>query len=193
MLENVKENKEQEDPDKTKKERRKSECNEVIQFDKEGKKEVHITLSPKLPANDAPEPEELIKALQTLENAASSDGVVRKKITELPPEVSDVSLLSKISGNSFNIGEPYVLMVFYAKFYSDQVEAETLTGKVNEAVELLNDYNGRLLKEMEDRKLVTKMLHDFTAAQKELLVQAEERLQVPNTHRCFFCSLSQIT
>ena len=31
---------------------------------------------------------------------------------------------------------------------------------------------------MEDRKLVTKMLHDFTAAQKELLVQAEERLQV---------------
>jgi regulator of Ty1 transposition protein 103 len=100
MLENVKENKEQEDPDKTKKERRKSECNEVIQFDKEGKKEVHITLSPKLPANDAPEPEELVKALQTLENAASSDGIVRKKITELPPEVSDVSLLSKISGNS---------------------------------------------------------------------------------------------
>jgi hypothetical protein len=31
---------------------------------------------------------------------------------------------------------------------------------------------------MEDRKTVTKMLHDFTAAQKELLVQAEERLQV---------------
>ena len=99
MLENVNENKEQEDPDKTKKERRKSECNEVIQFDKEGKKEVHITLSPKLPVNDAPEPEELIKALQILENAASSDGVVRKKITELPPEVSDVSLLTKISGS----------------------------------------------------------------------------------------------
>ena len=99
MSENVKENKEQGDPVKIKKERRKSECNEVIQFDKEGKKQPHITLSPKLPANDAPEPEELIKALQILENAASSDGVVRKKITELPPEVSDVSLLSKISGN----------------------------------------------------------------------------------------------
>ena len=63
-------------------------------------------------------------------------------------------------------------------FDSDQAQAEALTGKVNEAVELLNDYNGRLLKEMEDRKSVTKMLHDFTAAQKELLVQAEERLQV---------------
>jgi regulator of Ty1 transposition protein 103 len=73
-----------------------------------------------------------------------------------------------------------ILIVFYTKiyFYSDQAQAETLTGKVNEAVELLNDYNGRLLKEMEDRKTVTKMLHDFTAAQKELLVQAEERLQV---------------
>ena len=98
-LENVKENKEQETPEKNKKERRKSECNEVIQFDKEGKKEVHITLSPKLPATDAPEPEELIKSLQSLESAASSDGVVRAKIAELPPEVSDVSLLSKISGN----------------------------------------------------------------------------------------------
>lgn len=63
-------------------------------------------------------------------------------------------------------------------FFTDQTQAESLTVKVNEAVQLLNDYNGRLLKEMEDRKLVTKMLHDFTAAQKELLVQAEERLQV---------------
>ena len=60
---------------------------------------MHITLSPKLPATDAPEPEELIKSLQSLESAASSDGVVRAKIAELPPEVSDVSLLSKISGN----------------------------------------------------------------------------------------------
>lgn len=71
----------------------------MIQFDKEGKKEVHITLSPKLPVNDAPEPEELIKSLQSLENAASSDGIVRGKIAQLPPEVSDVSLLTKISGS----------------------------------------------------------------------------------------------
>lgn len=97
-LQNIKENKEQEDPEKNRKERRKSECNEVIQFDKEGKKEVHITLSPKLPINDAPEPDELIKSLQALENAASSDGIVREKIAQLPPEVSDVSLLSKVLG-----------------------------------------------------------------------------------------------
>jgi len=48
---------------------------------------------------------------------------------------------------------------------------------VNEAVELITGYNGRLQQEMENRKLLTKMLHDFTASQKELLVQAETRLQ----------------
>jgi regulator of Ty1 transposition protein 103 len=81
------------------KERRKSENNEVVQFDEEGRKEVHITLSPKMgPARDPPEPEELIKALQELDNAASCDGLVREKIAQLPPEVSDVSRLAKISG-----------------------------------------------------------------------------------------------
>ena len=57
-------------------------------------------------------------------------------------------------------------------------EAEALGGKVDSAILLLTDYNGRLLKEMEDRKLLTKMLHDFTVSQKDLLVQAEERLKV---------------
>ena len=96
-MENVKENKEQENLERSRKERKKSECNEVIQFDEEGKKEVHVTLSPKQPITDAPEPEELIKSIQMLENAASSDGLVREKIAQLPPEVSDVSLLTKIS------------------------------------------------------------------------------------------------
>lgn len=45
---------------------------------------------------DPPEPEELIKALIDLENSASSDAVVRERIANLPPEVSEVSLLSKL-------------------------------------------------------------------------------------------------
>jgi len=57
-------------------------------------------------------------------------------------------------------------------------EAEALGSKVDSAILLLTDYNGRLLKEMEDRKSLTKMLHDFTVSQKDLLVQAEERLKV---------------
>lgn len=45
---------------------------------------------------DPPEPEELIKALQDLENSASSDAVVRERIANFPPEVSEVSLLTKL-------------------------------------------------------------------------------------------------
>ena len=45
---------------------------------------------------DPPEPEELIKAIQDLENAASSDAAVREKISRLPPEVSEPSHLDKI-------------------------------------------------------------------------------------------------
>lgn len=46
--------------------------------------EKHITLSPQLPVGDPPEAEELIKMLQDLEEAASSDAVTRERITRLP-------------------------------------------------------------------------------------------------------------
>ncbi|CAH0772159.1 unnamed protein product [Bemisia tabaci] len=64
----------------------------------EGMKELHVTLSPRTPPGDPPEPEDLIKALIDLENSASSDAVVREKIASLPPEVSEVNLLAKIEG-----------------------------------------------------------------------------------------------
>lgn len=44
--------------------------------------------------------EELVKALQDLENAASGDAAVRQKIASLPQEVQDVSLLEKITGKT---------------------------------------------------------------------------------------------
>ena len=44
--------------------------------------------------------EELVKALQDLENAASGDAAVRQKIASLPQEVQDVSLLEKITGEA---------------------------------------------------------------------------------------------
>lgn len=50
--------------------------------------------------------------------------------------------------------------------------------QVNEAVELLNDYNSRLAAEMEERTKLAVMLRDFQAEQKELLAQAEKRLEV---------------
>lgn len=47
-------------------------------------------------AGDPPEPEELIKALLNLENSASSDANIRERIANLPPEVSEIALLSKL-------------------------------------------------------------------------------------------------
>ena len=44
--------------------------------------------------------EELIRALTELEHSASSDAAVREHIAALPPEVSDVSLLEKLTGNA---------------------------------------------------------------------------------------------
>lgn len=50
--------------------------------------------------------------------------------------------------------------------------------KVNEAAQILHEYNTRLSLEMEDRKKLTAMLKDFQTEQKELLAQAEQRLEV---------------
>lgn len=52
--------------------------------------------------------EELVKALQDLENAASGDAAVRQKIASLPQEVQDVSLLEKITGESPLKGNIYL-------------------------------------------------------------------------------------
>uniref|UniRef100_A0A1B6EQD8 CID domain-containing protein n=1 Tax=Cuerna arida TaxID=1464854 RepID=A0A1B6EQD8_9HEMI len=128
----------------------------AVEVKLEGKKEVRVTLSPQAPVGDPPEPEELIKALQELENSASSDAIVREKIASLPPEVSEVNLLAKLE---------------------DRGAAERLAAQVNDAVTLLSEYNTRLANEMEDRRRVAQMLRDFTQAQRDLLTQAENTLE----------------
>lgn len=127
---------------------------EIIEVN--GTVETHVTLSPHQPEGDPPEPEELIKVLQDLENSASSDAVVRERIANLPPEVSELSALAKLE---------------------DKEAAMRLAMKVNDAIKILNDYNARLATEMDDRKKLTTMLKDFQREQQELLAQAEQRLQ----------------
>ncbi|XP_046752508.1 regulation of nuclear pre-mRNA domain-containing protein 1B isoform X2 [Diprion similis] len=137
---------------KEKKERKKSET----EIEVDGTKELHVTLSPRTPAGDPPETEELIKALMDLENTASSDAGVRERIASLPPEVSEVSLLANLA---------------------DRAAADQLSVAVNEAATLLADYNGRLQAEMEDRRKLLTMLRDYTLAQKQLLQQAQTTLE----------------
>ncbi|EDW33149.1 GL24624 [Drosophila persimilis] len=110
---------------------------------------------PYLPLGEPPEPEELIKALTSIENSASSDAEVRERIAKLPQEISEISCISKLE---------------------DKDKAKALATQVNEAVDLLNEYNSRLAAEMEERTKLAAMLRDFQAEQKELLAQAETRL-----------------
>lgn len=128
-----------------------------VQVEVDGTVETHIHLSPQTPGGDPPEPEELIKAIQDLElNIASSDEKVRERIAQLPREVSEVSLISKIE---------------------DKEAAEKLNVQVNEAVVLLTQYNARLQAEMDHRKKVAIMMKDFIQLQEELLAQAEQNLE----------------
>ncbi|XP_076055474.1 regulation of nuclear pre-mRNA domain-containing protein 1B isoform X4 [Oratosquilla oratoria] len=123
---------------------------------RESESEVHISLSPTASPKDPPEPEQLIQALQDLENAATSDAAVREKIASLPVEVSDVNLLHKLQ---------------------DTHAGKALHEEVECALALLESYNKRLAEEMEARKAVARMLHDYITHQKDLLAQAEEKLE----------------
>lgn len=140
-------------PKKTKPSKAEKKISEV---EIDGKKEVHVRLSPVAASGEPPESEELIRALMDLENSASVDVAVREKISKLPPDVSEVKLLTKLE---------------------DKEAALKLAERVNAAVELLTDYNNRLAHEMDERKRVVQMLRDYTILQKQLLQQAESRLE----------------
>merc|ERR1711862_810140 len=103
-----------------------------------------LTLSPRQGGSpgsgDPPGTEELIQALQDLENSASSDAVVREKIAKLPPEVSEVSKLDSVKTVTL---------------------AQTLLGQVDEASGILDTYNLRLQDELKDRKKVGNMMSEF--------------------------------
>lgn len=107
-----------------------------------------------LPANvDA---EDLVQRLSDLENSASCDASVRERIAALPPEVSDISVLDKIEGRD---------------------SAEKLSDKVDEAALILNEYNRRLVSELEERKKVARMLRSFILSQQKQVSETEKSLE----------------
>ncbi|XP_053322813.1 regulation of nuclear pre-mRNA domain-containing protein 1A isoform X1 [Spea bombifrons] len=111
-----------------------------------------VNNSPEAP----PQATDLIRALQELENAASGDAAVHQRISSLPVEVQDVSLLDNIT---------------------DKESGERLSKMVDDACMLLADYNGRLAAEIDDRKQLTRMLSDFLRCQKEVLEEKEHQLE----------------
>ncbi|KAG7501341.1 hypothetical protein JOB18_046904 [Solea senegalensis] len=116
---------------------------------------------------EPPQTAELIRALQELENAASGDSVLRQRISSLPAEVQDTSLLHRIT---------------------DKESGERLSRLVEEACMLLADYSGRLAAEIDDRRQLTRTLTVFLQSQKDGLAQNEQKLEVRIT-LSFFISL----
>ncbi|CAJ0954237.1 unnamed protein product [Ranitomeya imitator] len=110
----------------------------------------------KISPEEPPQTTDLIRALQELENAASGDAAVHQRISSLPVEVQDVSLLDKIT---------------------DKASGDQLSKMVDDACMLLADYNGRLAAEIDDRKQLTRMLSDFLQSQKEVLEEKEQQLE----------------
>ena len=97
--------------------------------------------------------ESLLRALSSLESCASADKEVREKIAGFPPEVTDVSLIERISG--------------------DKGHLMRLQRMVEEACILLSDYNHKLSQEMEDRKTMAVMLATYVKNQKDRLAVTE--------------------
>lgn len=98
---------------------------------------------------------DLINCLRSLENTASSDAAIRESIAKLPQEVSDCGSIDKLR---------------------DKNEAEQLSVRVDEACAMLSDYNGRLVKELEDRKKISHKLAAFCRYQRELQEQIHKTL-----------------
>lgn len=87
---------------------------------------------------------EMINLLQELEKSASSDAVVREKIAELPSRVNDINELKNIK---------------------DKNDAMELSATVNDALNLLNNYNSRLQQELVSRKQTALQLAAFIKQQ----------------------------
>ncbi|XP_048848445.1 regulation of nuclear pre-mRNA domain-containing protein 1A-like isoform X1 [Brienomyrus brachyistius] len=105
---------------------------------------------------EPPQTAELIRALQELENAASGDSTLRQRISSLPPEVQDTTLLHRIT---------------------DRESGERLSRLVEEACLLLADYSGRLAAEIDDRRQLTRTLALFLQSQRNGLAQNEQKLE----------------
>lgn len=93
-----------------------------------------------------PDANELILMLQDLEKSASSDAVVRQRIADLPPKVTDLNEIKKLQSKQ---------------------DALDLVKTVNEAMSLLDSYNARLQQEMVSRRKTALHLAAFIRHQQQ--------------------------
>lgn len=98
----------------------------------------------------------LVRALEDMERSASKDSKSRDKIANLPPEVTDPSLLGRLT---------------------DKKAGDRLLRQLDEASSLLAKYNEQLSEEMSQRKAIGIMLATFIKNQSDRLMRSEEQLR----------------
>ena len=102
-----------------------------------------------------PDSNELVNLLQDLEKSASSDAVVREKIAELPPKLSDMNEIQNVK---------------------DKAEALELSKTVTDAITLLDIYNARLSQESVSRKQTALLLAAYIRQQNNEIENDEKLL-----------------
>ncbi|XP_077599469.1 regulation of nuclear pre-mRNA domain-containing protein 1A-like [Stigmatopora nigra] len=117
---------------------------------------VKDNFSGQMSPSEPPQTSDLIRALQELENATSGDSQLRQRISLLPAEVQDMSLLHRIT---------------------DKEVGARFSRQVDDACMLLADYSGRLAAEIDDRRQLTRMLSSFLQSQRDSLVNNEHKLE----------------
>jgi len=140
---------------------------------KSKKSEPEFSLRQEVEGTQLPEnvdADDLVTRLSDLENSASCDASVRERIAALPHQVSEISHLDKVT---------------------DRESADRLSEKVDDAALLLNEYNQRLVAELEDRKRAARMLRAFILGQRAQVETAQATLEGYKTKLARVTSVKQ--
>lgn len=140
---------------------------------KSKKSEPEFSLRQEVEGTQLPEnvdADDLVTRLSDLENSASCDASVRERIAALPHQVSEISHLDKVT---------------------DRESADRLSEKVDDAALLLNEYNQRLVAELEDRKRAARMLRAFILGQRAQVDTAQATLEGYKTKLARVTSVKQ--
>lgn len=131
--------------------------NTIEEWEVDGVTQLEIKLEA-TPFKEPPTEDYLIQMVKDFDKMPSTDAIIRGKIANLPPEVSDIDGVD-------------------AKCVDSDV-SRVLQTKVKAAAELLQDYSAKLDMELDERMKGSQTLQSFIHFQKDLLTQAEHRLEV---------------
>jgi len=134
----------------------------VEEWETDGFVQLEVKLSPS-PYTEPPTEEELFRLIKEMENMPSTDAVTRSHIASLSPSVSNPNGVEE--------------------FCVDSDASRSLEREIHAAYRILHDYDRKLDDEVLDRKKFSMKLQDFLHAQKDLLTQAEQRLEEHQTHQ----------